>query len=266
MLSVKNLAQEQALSIIKVLINDSSEDTKTTLNAVFKNLIEINSHLEVVKILIQDKRVDPGADDNYAIRHASKYGYLEIVKILIQDERVDPSADDNRAIKWASQYGHLEIVKILIQDERVDPSADNNYAIKYASRNGYLETVKVLIPKIDLGKITDNKILNLAKEINGKDNEKTIFERLNTEIDELKRKNETLANMLLTEKSQTTEKKSKEDASKKIIIIKTMDEYNIHKICIDRSNITLEFALSSDIIFLLQKKNIFIFCNKFCGH
>ena len=304
MFSLQNLPQEQALLTVKALINDTSEATKTALNTICKDLIDSNTHLEIVKILIQDKRVDPSTNDNWAIRSASLNGYLEIVKILMQDKRVDPSArdncairyasrnghseivkilmqdkrvdpsaDDNYAIMWASQCnhpetvkilmqdkrvdpsaesnfaiiyasqnGHLEIVKILMQDERVDPSASSNRAIIYASQNDHLEIVKILIPKIDLGKITDDKILNLAKYINDRDNEKAIFEELNTEIDALKPQIEILTNTVATEKSQTTtEKKSKEDVLKEII--KTMNEYNIHKICIDGSNITLKFVV-----------------------
>ena len=38
-------------------------------------------------------------DDNYAIQLASENGHLEVVERLLQDERVDPSADNNYAIQ-----------------------------------------------------------------------------------------------------------------------------------------------------------------------
>ena len=68
---------------------------------------------ETVKILLQDERADPSADDNFAIRLASENGHTETVKVLLQDERVDPSADDNYAIRWASENGNTEIVELL---------------------------------------------------------------------------------------------------------------------------------------------------------
>jgi hypothetical protein len=46
------------------------------------------------------------------------------VKLLLADERVDPSANDNYAIRFAAKNGHKEVVKILLADERIDPSAD----------------------------------------------------------------------------------------------------------------------------------------------
>jgi len=36
----------------------------------------------IVKLLLQDERVDPSADDNYAIGLASNYEYVEVVKLL----------------------------------------------------------------------------------------------------------------------------------------------------------------------------------------
>jgi len=101
-------------------------------------------HVEVVKILLSDKRVDPTADDNHAIRWASAKGHVEVVKILLSDKRVDPTADNNYAILWASERGHVEVVKILLSDKRVDPTADDNHAIRWASAKGHVEVVKIL--------------------------------------------------------------------------------------------------------------------------
>jgi len=70
-----------------------------------------------VKILLSDKRIDPTADDNTAIRWASAKGHVEVVKILLSDKRVDPTAGNNLAIRWASAKGHVEVVKILYQQD-----------------------------------------------------------------------------------------------------------------------------------------------------
>jgi len=104
-----------------------------------------HGHLEVVKLLLSDKRVDPAAKDNFAIRLASGKGHLEVVKLLSSDKRVDPAAKDNFAIGYASENGHLEVVKLLLFDERVDPAAKDNFAVKQASRYYRLETVSLLL-------------------------------------------------------------------------------------------------------------------------
>ena len=102
-------------------------------------------HVEVVKLLLMDKRVDPSTHGNYAIRIASDQGYVEVVKLLLQDKRVDPSTHGNYAIRTASSNGYVEVVKLLLMDKRVDPSARDNYAIRMASIYGHVGIVKLLL-------------------------------------------------------------------------------------------------------------------------
>jgi len=86
----------------------------------FYGMIKLN-YVEIVEGLIKEG-FDLDADDNWAIRVASVDGHSEVVKLLLQDPRVDPSDDDNYAILLASGNGHLEIVKLLLQDPRVKNS------------------------------------------------------------------------------------------------------------------------------------------------
>ena len=44
---------------------------------------------------------------------------MEVVRLLLQNARVGPSANDNSAIKRACENGHVEVVLLLLQDERV---------------------------------------------------------------------------------------------------------------------------------------------------
>ena len=76
--------------------------------------------IDKVRLLLNDKRVEPAADNNHAIRGASYYGYLEVVRLLLNDIRVDPAANNNYAIRMASRNGHTEVVKLLLTDSRVD--------------------------------------------------------------------------------------------------------------------------------------------------
>jgi hypothetical protein len=43
--------------------------------------------------------------------------------MLLGDSRVEPSADDNWAIEEAAENGHTEVVRLLLNDPRVDRSA-----------------------------------------------------------------------------------------------------------------------------------------------
>ena len=100
------------------------------LNQLFTNICR-EGNLDSVKLLIQDHRVDPSAQDNYSIIYASNNGHLEVVKLLLQDSRVDPSAQDNYSIIRASENGYLEVVKLLLQDPRIDEEIKEIYRKKH---------------------------------------------------------------------------------------------------------------------------------------
>ena len=61
-----------------------------------------------------DPRVDPAANENEAIRWASRYGHTETVRLLLADPRVDPTVNDNNPIRWASENGHTDVVRLLL--------------------------------------------------------------------------------------------------------------------------------------------------------
>ena len=69
-----------------------------------------------------------------------KNNHIDIVKVLLNDPRVDPSAQDSygknlnnmivtskTAIIWASKIGHTDIAKVLLNDSRINPNARDKY-------------------------------------------------------------------------------------------------------------------------------------------
>ena len=106
-------------------------------------------NLNVIKVLLEDDRVDPSVEDDLAIRTAAEEGAAHIVELLLKNERVNPAAKNNEAFRQAVRYGHEDTVKILLEhskkDNRIDPGANNNEAIKLSSELGYTEIVKLLI-------------------------------------------------------------------------------------------------------------------------
>lgn len=120
-------------------------------------------HVEIVKLLLQDKRVDPSANSSEAISDAIKIGNMEIVNLLLQDERVNPSADENEGMFWAIENGYKEFVKILLQNKRFDPSVKDNKVIYQAIRCNCLEIVKLTLqdPRVD-PRDKNCKIIHLA--------------------------------------------------------------------------------------------------------
>lgn len=102
---------------------------KKTLDEIFKELLDINCDVNVIKSLLQNNKINPSANNNYPLL-------------------------------WATMNGHLDIVKILAEDKRVDLTVNNNAPIRYAMMHNHKDIVKFLIPKIDISKITDITILD----------------------------------------------------------------------------------------------------------
>ena len=79
-----------------------------------------NGHPEVVKLLLEDGRVDPSTSIGIAARH----NHLEVVKLLLEDARVDPSINDNYAFLAAVANGHINVADLLSTDPRVNKTAN----------------------------------------------------------------------------------------------------------------------------------------------
>ena len=57
---------------------------------------------------------DPAAADNGLLRIASCEGHIEVIRLLLQDKKVDPRAQNSMALSYASSYGHIEVVRLLM--------------------------------------------------------------------------------------------------------------------------------------------------------
>lgn len=162
---------EKELSIMIDILQKSEEGTNT-LALLFDESVRGDHSANVVKLLLQCKKINPSIPDNTAIRQMAKKGHAELVDLLLKDVRVDPNSQNSYgydALMNASVAGHIEVVKLLLQDPRVNPKASKNWAIRFASDKGHTEIVKLLIPKVNLSEITDKKILDLAEELTPKE-------------------------------------------------------------------------------------------------
>jgi hypothetical protein len=191
----KLFSTEQVTEIIENLLKNLSSETTTTLTNVFIELCRSSIHFPVIKLLLQDPRVDPSVGMRLAIvnnnpevselllqnprtdpnqcvgsgnsflEYASEYNYVKLVELLLLHDKINPCTQSNYAIRWASRKGHIEVVKLLLKHNKVDPTDRNNEAILSAMKKNHMEIVKLLIPRTDMSKITSPKILELAKEL-----------------------------------------------------------------------------------------------------
>ncbi|KAJ3030026.1 UNVERIFIED_CONTAM: hypothetical protein HDU68_010375 [Siphonaria sp. JEL0065] len=138
------------LEIVRLLLADPRVDPSDKASNCFMAAAQ-NNHIEVVQALLQDARVDPSAQNNFALEAAVDGGHTKLVEILLQDPRVDPSFGNNNIIVLASHNNRPGIVRVLLQDSRVDPTVEEHTAFAFAAQEGYLEVCQELLkdPRID---------------------------------------------------------------------------------------------------------------------
>ena len=110
------------LNKIKYCLNRGFDPTFKDNLGIIRSVVY--NDVKIVKLLLEDKRVNPSIRDNFPIRQASSNGRKEIVKLLLKDERVDPSSKNNQSIINANKNGHRGVVKLLFKDNRVRKSLD----------------------------------------------------------------------------------------------------------------------------------------------
>jgi ankyrin repeat protein len=125
---------------LKKIISKVFSSKQENFNAAVKN-----NDVEKVKLLLKKMFFNPAIYNDYAIEISSKNGYTEIVKLLLEDKRVNPAPNfHNYPLVYASLHGHTDIVDLLLKDKRVNPTADNNYSISLAFRNKHEDVVALL--------------------------------------------------------------------------------------------------------------------------
>lgn len=87
-----------------------------------------SNHVEIVKLLLQDARIDPAGRDRtqYVLKQSIFYGHVEVVKLLLSHPHVYPSSCHNEALHLAIQYNRQQCVAMLkshpkfISDEEIE--------------------------------------------------------------------------------------------------------------------------------------------------
>ncbi|KAI8896578.1 ankyrin repeat-containing domain protein [Globomyces pollinis-pini] len=150
------LEQSCKFGVLKIaehlLLNDNSFDLFKYFNHSesrrihpYLNHCVAGNHVGLVRLLIQDSRIDLSTHKNRLICWSCLYGYEDIVEIVLSRSNVDPSVNNNFPIRIASRNGHFAIIKRLLQHPLVDPSDYHDGALRWASLHGHLNCVKLLL-------------------------------------------------------------------------------------------------------------------------
>ncbi|KAJ3191477.1 hypothetical protein HK101_007677 [Irineochytrium annulatum] len=104
-----------------------------------------NGHAPVVETLLRTGLVDPTCQKNTPLQVACKEGHAGVVLALLNSMAVDVSCADHICLRTASARGHLEVVRLLLNTGMSDPSANDHDALISASREGHLDIVLELL-------------------------------------------------------------------------------------------------------------------------
>jgi hypothetical protein len=110
----------------------------------FYDTITNNDIIEFKKILIFQK-FDPIFESNLLIRRATELGRFEIVKLLLEDRRVNPAVFESYIIRSAAEDQYFNLVDLFLKDKRIDPTCNGSqFPIVYSFENKNLEITKIL--------------------------------------------------------------------------------------------------------------------------
>ncbi len=128
------------LGTVKTLLeNTSGVDTEGALVVAAEE-----GHLDIVDFLLDSSIAFDDDEINEALQGAAG-GHYEVVLRMLEDKRVDPSAEDSYALQVAAAAGEYYTVVELLRDPRVNPSADNNAALLAAAKNGHYQIIERLV-------------------------------------------------------------------------------------------------------------------------
>ena len=91
------------------------------------------------------KRVDLNQCGGSALLNASVRGHVNVVKVLLSDSRVDPSNNRNYAIRRASENGHTKVVRLLINNKRFQCTTEELEEIIYLAEGGGCNEIQELL-------------------------------------------------------------------------------------------------------------------------
>ncbi|KAJ3290391.1 hypothetical protein HDU79_003246 [Rhizoclosmatium sp. JEL0117] len=131
------------LNIVKFLCNDPRLDPSEHRNMAFVMACQANQ-VECARFLYQIPSVREVYDpEGMALYEACKENQVEAVKFLLEDSRANPLG----CFEVACGDGHVEVVKVLLEDPRTNQAATEYAGFLGACEFGHFEVVELLLSR-----------------------------------------------------------------------------------------------------------------------
>ena len=150
---IENAVLKNDIFQVKKYLKNKDIDISCNENQLLYLAVDM-LNFDIVKLLLNDPRVNAGDYDNRCFIEACKNGSNEIIKLLMNNPNVDISVDNSLSFILVSQQGNIEIIKLLLKEESIDPTAYSNGAISEAFYNNTSKEACLLIWQSDKVKKT----------------------------------------------------------------------------------------------------------------
>lgn len=128
--------ETDSVDSVSILI-DAGFDPSTDNNICIDHAIN-RGYFRMVWILLKDIRVNPcNVRNNMFTCTARNVGHVEVVRLLLNDGRLDPSINNNKALIDACNGEQVEYVRLLLEDPRVDPKARDSDPVRAVYTRNY---------------------------------------------------------------------------------------------------------------------------------
>jgi len=125
------------VNVVRLLLADGRIDPTSKSSEALRIASE-HGLADIVKLLLADRRVVPTGS---AWERAIRFGRVEVVKLFLEDNRMDPSVYMNKFLYFAAKYNKPEIVELLLEDSRILTAGGLEYALSEAEN----EYIKIMI-------------------------------------------------------------------------------------------------------------------------
>jgi hypothetical protein len=107
----------------------------------------VHGHVDAVKYFVEERGMDPRADNEDILITALINGRLDLVKYLVGEKGADIHVNNDVALSVLAVRGHLDLVKYLVEDLGIEPCDEDGYcrALGDAATTGHLDVVKYFV-------------------------------------------------------------------------------------------------------------------------
>jgi ankyrin repeat protein len=143
------------IEVVKILINNPRVEVNAEHQGMMTPFILacIMGNADMVDLFLKNDRVDVTPREKLVpFNEVCRAGYIELVKMLMQDKRIDKNIkiDGKSALEMAQEKGHSEIVELL-QEAQAKQEGENEHNVSLSFDNQIADDSSLYEVKIEEG-------------------------------------------------------------------------------------------------------------------